>query len=97
VIKVVKGQPLGLDTYVDLPFNKMANSDPAPSKFLIDWSKCCLCQNEKTEDLKSPPTHYPRENDGYTMIATNVPLFHAINELPIVLDPARLDEGGGIE
>ena len=31
------------------------------------------------------------------MIANNVPLFHAINELPIVLDPARLDEGNGIE
>lgn len=31
------------------------------------------------------------------MIATNVPLFHALNEMPIVLDPARLDEGGGIE
>lgn len=31
------------------------------------------------------------------MIATNVPLFQAINELPIVLDPTRLDEGIGIE
>lgn len=30
------------------------------------------------------------------MIVTNVPLFHAIIDLPIVLDPARLDEGGGI-
>lgn len=31
------------------------------------------------------------------MIASNIPLFHAINEMPIVLDPARLDDGGGIE
>ena len=31
------------------------------------------------------------------MIATNIPLSHAINEMPIVLDPARLDDGGGIE
>ena len=31
------------------------------------------------------------------MIATNVPLFQAINELPIILDPARLNEDGGIE
>jgi len=33
----------------------------------------------------------------YTNIATNVPLFQAMNALPIILDPARLDEGGGIE
>ena len=31
------------------------------------------------------------------MIATNIPLFYAINEMPIVLDPARLDDGGGLE
>ena len=31
------------------------------------------------------------------MIAVNIPLFYAINEMPIVLDPARLDDGGGIE
>ena len=31
------------------------------------------------------------------MIETNIPLFQAINQLPIILDPIRLDEGGGIE
>ena len=31
------------------------------------------------------------------MIATNIPLFHTVNEMPLVLDPARLDAGGGIE
>ncbi|XP_078030306.1 trace amine-associated receptor 8a-like [Epinephelus lanceolatus] len=31
------------------------------------------------------------------MLATNVPLFHEINEMPMILDPAKLDEGGGIE
>ena len=32
------------------------------------------------------------------MIASNIPLFHAINELPIVLGPARLVDGvRGIE
>lgn len=49
------------------------------------------------ETFKSPPTHYLHEHDGYTMLAINIPLFHAILELPIALDPARLDEGGGIE
>ena len=27
----------------------------------------------------------------------NVPFFHTLNEMPLVLDPARLDGGGGIE
>ena len=31
------------------------------------------------------------------MIATNLQLFQAINALPIVLDPSRLSDGGGIE
>jgi len=31
------------------------------------------------------------------MTATNIPLFQVINHLPIILDPIRLDEGGGIE
>ena len=31
------------------------------------------------------------------MIATNIPLFQGINQLPINLDPIILDEGGGIE
>jgi hypothetical protein len=30
------------------------------------------------------------------MIATNIPLFQGINQLPIILDPIILDEGGGI-
>ena len=30
------------------------------------------------------------------MIATNIPLFHAINEMPIFFDSIRLDDGGGI-
>jgi hypothetical protein len=31
------------------------------------------------------------------MIATNIPLFQWINQLPIILDPIILDEGGDIE
>ena len=31
------------------------------------------------------------------MLATNIPLFNEINALPLAVDPARLDEGGGIE
>ena len=79
------------------PFTDMENADPRPSKFWTDWSKCCLCQKKKNEELKSPRVQQPQGHDGYTMIATNIPLFYAINEMPIVLDPARLDDGGGLE
>ena len=77
------------------PFTDMVNADPRPSKFRTDWSKCCLCQKKKNEELKSPRAQQPQGHDGYTMIATNIPLFYAINEMPNVLDPARLDDGGG--
>lgn len=66
-------------------------------KFLTDWNICCLCQKKTNEELKSPRGQQPHEHDGYTMIATNIPLFHAINKMPIVLDPARLDDGDGLE
>ena len=50
----------------------------------------------KNENLTLPPTHYVPEHDGYIMIATNVPLFHEMCEMPLTFDLARLDEGGGI-
>ena len=65
-----------------------------------DWSKCCLCQQEKNnETLISPLSTFQRKQDyaGYINIARNVPLFHALNDMPIALDPSRLDEGEGIE
>eukprot|EP00795_Rhopilema_esculentum_P008933 gene8933-16565_t len=67
-------------------------------KWKTNWAKCCLCQKDNKEDLKSPASNpATREKDGYHNIATNVPLFLAINSLPIALDPERLDEGNGIE
>ena len=57
------------------------------------------CQNDTEERLMSPLSSFQREQDyaGYTNIANNVPLFHAINCMPIPLNPARLDEGSCIE
>ena len=59
------------------------------SSTVTDWQKCCLCQTEKGEELKSPPSRYEvrEDRDGYAVIARNVPLFKDINQLPIVLDP----------
>ncbi|KAK3861204.1 hypothetical protein Pcinc_032795 [Petrolisthes cinctipes] len=78
-----------------IEFTKIANTDPRLSKVRTDWSKCCLYQ--KSEELKSLRAQQPQEHDGYTMIATNIPLFHEINEMPIVLNPASRDDGGGID
>ena len=74
--------------------------DGSTSSWKTDWRTCCLCQtNNKNEELKSPSIHYSCSNkcDGYSMIATNLPLFQTINVLPIVLDPSRLNDGDGIE
>ena len=63
-----------------------------------NWSKNCLCQLDKKDELKCPNTNPAKsENDGYTTLARNIPLFHALNALPIKLDPGRLDTGEGIE
>ena len=31
------------------------------------------------------------------LLARNIPQFHSVNQLPIKLDPARLDDGSGIQ
>ena len=31
------------------------------------------------------------------MLATNILMFHEIQEMPLILDPTRLDEGDGID
>ena len=78
----------------------MASLNPLTCSANTDWSKCCICQTiKKGEDLQSPPTHYKcsNESDGYSMLATNIPIFQSINQLPISIDPSRLDEGDGIK
>lgn len=75
----------------------MANENPMSAKRPTDWMKCCLCQTDTKEPLQSPPTHHVSQHDGYKMIATNIPLFHKMNKMPMTLDLERLDEGGGIE
>ena len=75
----------------------MSTKNPLSCSTKTDWKKCCLCQTDTKEELKSPPTHYNCSSDGYSMLATNIPLFQEINRLPIRLDISRLDGGGGIE
>ena len=90
---MVKGLTLDLNY-----MSTMGSENPVITKRQTDWTKCCLCQKEKkNENLTLPPTHYVPEHDGYTMIATMVPLFHEMCRMPLIFDPARLDEGGGLE
>lgn len=72
--------------------------ESARKSWHTDWSKCCLCQKDKSEDLKSPQAN-PAKNgdDGYKSLARNIPMFYSINAMPIKLFPGRLDIGDGIE
>lgn len=74
----------------------MATAIPR-SRWKTDWTKCCLCQEDRDQELKSPPTRYTIEQDGYSMIGKNIPMFESINEMPIKFDPACLEEGNGVE
>lgn len=74
-------QPLTLNVRLAMDVNSTSKSRTT------DWTKCCLCQLDKKEDLKSPQANpSKRGHDGYVNLARNIPLFQS-----------RLDEGGGIE
>ena len=70
----------------------MANTDTGPSKFQLTGASVVFVRRRIAKSL-SHHVHNKHKN----MIATIIPLFHAINAMPIVLDPARLEDGGGIE
>ena len=74
----------------------MFNNNDKPPSFKTDWEKCCLCQTKTNEELRPRPT-YSINIDSYRVIASNVPHFLALNCMPLKIDPARLDEGDGIE
>ena len=60
-----------------------------------DWTKC---QKDTGQDVKSPDSNpRKRAENGYSTLARNIPKFHALNQLPIPFDPARLDDGDGID
>ena len=76
--------------------NDIQLPNAAEAKWQTDWEKCCLCQEDKREILICPSSTSHTEHDGYNNIATNLPMFHELNALPIHLDPKRLN-GSGIE
>jgi hypothetical protein len=46
--------------------------------------------------LKAPIAGSTKQ-DGYSMLASNIPTFQVMNQMPLIIDPSRLDEGQGIE
>lgn len=76
----------------------MAEANVISANRKTNWSLCCLCQKDKRgEGLTSTPSHHAPEHDGYKMLARNIPMFSEINDMPLRIDPKRLDEGDGIE
>ena len=72
-------------------------STSSATDWQTDWNKCCLCQEDATENLIPSSKSFKREESGYKNIATNLPLFHKLNALPIPIDIKPLDDGSGIE
>ena len=62
-----------------------------------DWSKCILCQEDKTEVLRCPvESTRDKQGAGYTTIADLLD-FSKIGCLPRSLNLLRLDDVEGIE
>lgn len=75
-----------------------SNTDTCKACWQTDWGKCCLCQTDKKESLSCPLANPSKKaSDGYSLLARNIPRFHSLNQLPIKLDPAWLDDGSGID
>jgi hypothetical protein len=69
-----------------------------PRPCIITYAQVCLFHGHAKliGDLVSPPIRSKTKHDGYCTIASNLPRFQAINELPLMLNPESLDEGDGI-
>ena len=63
----------------------------------LDWELCVLCQEETAEPLQCPAaSKRPDAGAGYVSLASNLPKFSELGELPQHVDLRRLDEGQGI-
>ena len=70
-----------------------------PHRKLTGGNAAFVSRKKSNETLILPLSSFQRKQDyaGYSNIARNLPLFYAINDMPIAFDPSRLDEGEGIE
>lgn len=69
------------------------DAHPLKKNWQTDWSKCCLCQQDKNESLMSPKSNPAlRSDDGYSQLAKNIPRFQSLNQMPMNIDPVSLTE-----
>lgn len=71
----------------------MADANPISTNRKTNLNLCCLCPKDKRgEDLKSLSGHISQN-----MMVSQCWHRSKINEMPLILDPVRLEYGGGIE
>lgn len=68
------------------------------STITVDWSKCCLCQSNNTDNLVCPARNKDRSKviSGYTSVADNLCAFKEIGELSSLKHFDQLNESSGI-
>ena len=82
---------------IDLQQPSSSMEEPLQS---TDWSKCFLCQQVISEILHCSAKSKHSDvgvGQGYSTLARNLMHFNELNNLPMPIDPRRLDEGNGIE
>ena len=80
----------------DVAIESPSTSRQETDTYLTDWSKCVICQEDKSEPLQCP-AYSKRANPGigYKTLAENLEGFKEVGCIGI--DTARLDDGIGIE
>ena len=58
-----------------------------------DWSKCFLCQENIPEILKQPNFSRGHGQPGYRVLDMNITGPLKLNDLPLPLNPLRLNNG----
>ena len=75
---------------VDMPPSKVSKN--------TNWDLCVLCQEDTGAALQCPVNALRAAvGDGYTSLATHLTKFSELAQIPMNIDIARLDDGGGIE
>lgn len=74
-------------------FQFVSQAKPVANQEPVDWSKCCLCQEDTTERLQDP-TNYKGSSpfSGYATLSRNVLQFKEIKSLPMKLKSGLFED-----
>ncbi len=73
-------------------------TQPAPALLDTDWTKCVICQEDKSEKLNCPAeSKRPDVGAGYISLAEDVTSFSNAGCLTKPFNISRIDDGDGIE